>query len=74
MESHRIDQRALLHSKWTAVEPQNREKHFVAVELIKGENGAIQAVLLEAILTQRRQQISIDQLRDMRRWSMGWQS
>jgi tryptophan-rich hypothetical protein len=73
MESHRIDQRALLQSKWTAVEPQNREKHFVAVELIRGENGEVEAVLLEAILTQRRQQISIDQLRDAHRWSTGWQ-
>ena len=30
---NRINPAKLLHSKWTAVEPKNKEKHFLVVEV-----------------------------------------
>lgn len=30
---HQINPKKLLHSKWTAVKPENKEKHFMVTEM-----------------------------------------
>ena len=68
----RLNPRKLLLSKWTAAQPQNRERHFLVTELIRDEEDNILGVELQAVLTQRSQQLDWRQLQDSERWLKGW--
>jgi tryptophan-rich hypothetical protein len=70
----RLNPRKLLLSKWTAVTPQQREKHFMVVKLIEpAEPGAtVQEVELEAVLSRRSQTLAWRELTDTRQWRQGW--
>lgn len=70
---NRINPRKLLLSKWTAAKPTNREKHFLVTELLSDEEGVIQEVELQAVLTQRNERMSWQVLQDNGIWLMGWQ-
>ena len=72
MRPGRINPRKLLLSKWTAAQPQNRERHFLVTELIRDEQDNILGVELQAVLTQRSQQLDWHQLQDSERWLQGW--
>lgn len=69
---HRINPEKLLHSKWTAIHPVQRERHFIVTALLRDEQQVIQSVELEAVLTRRAAQIDWRQLRDSEIWLMGW--
>ena len=71
-EKCRLNPRKLLLSKWTAAQPQNRERHFLVTELIRDEQDNILGVELQAVLTQRSQQLDWHQLQDSERWLQGW--
>lgn len=71
-EKRRLNPRKLLLSKWTAAQPQNRERHFLVTELIRDEQDNILGVALQAVLTQRSQQLDWHQLQDSERWLQGW--
>ena len=71
-EKRRLNPRKLLLSKWTAAQPQNRERHFLVTELIRDEQDNILGVELQAVLTQRGQQLDWRQLQDSERWLQGW--
>ncbi|WKC35415.1 TIGR02450 family Trp-rich protein [Ectopseudomonas chengduensis] len=71
-EKRRLNPRKLLLSKWTAAQPQNRERHFLVTELIRDEQDNILGVELQAVLTQRNQQLDWRQLQDSERWLQGW--
>lgn len=68
----RLNPRKLLLSKWTATQPQNRERHFLVTELIRDEDDNILAVELQAVLTRRNQTLDWHQLLDTQRWLQGW--
>ena len=67
-----LNPRKLLLSKWTATQPQNRERHFLVTELIRDEQDNILGVELQAVLTQRSQQLDWRQLQDCEHWLQGW--
>ncbi|MGE1177545.1 TIGR02450 family Trp-rich protein [Pseudomonas sp. BW7P1] len=69
---NRINPSKLLLSKWTAALPQNREKHFLVTELHRDEDGVVQEVELQAVLTRRCEQMDWHALQDDSRWRMGW--
>jgi len=71
-DKRRLNPRKLLLSKWTAAQPQNRERHFLVIELIRDEQDNILGVELQAVLTQRSQQLDWRQLQDSERWLQGW--
>lgn len=71
-EKRRLNPRKLLLSKWTAAQPQNRERHFLVTELIRDEQDNILGVELQAVLTQRSQQLDWHHLQDSERWLQGW--
>ena len=70
---HRINPRKLMLSKWTAVHPVNREKHFLVSEVFCDDDGVVLEVELQAVLTQRAQRLPWQTLRDVQSWKMGWQ-
>ncbi len=69
---NRINPRKLLLSKWTAAQPQNREKHFLVTELFRDEEGTVLAVELQAVLTQRAERLDWQTLQNNAEWLQGW--
>ena len=69
---HRLTPCKLLLSKWTAVRPQNREKHFLVTELFCDEEGTVLEVELQAVLSKRTQRLDWRLLQDAEQWLMGW--
>lgn len=61
-------------SKWTAVQPLNREKHFVVVRVIEPEPPAVRITLveLEAVHSGRVLQLHWRDLTNPRVWRQGW--
>ena len=62
----------LEQSKWTALAPDSGEKHFVVVPVFRDRYGHVLDVLLEAVLTRRRQRLPWRELRDSGTWAPGW--
>jgi tryptophan-rich hypothetical protein len=71
---YRLSPKKLLLSKWTAMQPRNREKHFVVVRVIEPEPPAvrIEQVELEAVHSGRVLQLHWRELTDPRVWQQGW--
>ncbi|SHG50278.1 TIGR02450 family Trp-rich protein [Massilia sp. CF038] len=69
-----VNPKKLLLSKWTAVTPANKEKHFVVTALIEPETegGATELVELQAVHSGRVQHIAWRDLRDGAVWRQGW--
>lgn len=72
MPGHAINPEKLLLSKWTALAPQNREKHFLVTRLVRDEQERVIGCALEAVLSRREQQIDWRQLKDPAVWQPGW--
>lgn len=70
--TRRINPKKLLNSKWTAVSPLYREKHFLVIELILDDCEAIQGCVLEAVINRRQQSIDWRALLDESTWRQGW--
>ncbi|MEI8297837.1 MAG: TIGR02450 family Trp-rich protein [Pseudomonadota bacterium] len=70
-----VGPKKLLNSKWTAVQPLNREKHFLVTRLIEPDppEGPLEQVEIEAVMSKRRTLLPWRELRDSSRWSRGWE-
>ena len=62
----------LLNSKWTAVNPQRKEKHFLVSEVEYDENGKVIHCLIEAVMTKRSFSIQWQALKNSNQWVNGW--
>ncbi len=64
----------LLLSKWTAVAPVNKEKHFLVTKLLEPmvPGGNIMHVELEAVISKRVSTLAWRDLTDTRLWRRGW--
>lgn len=69
---NRINPAKLLHSKWTAVEPKNKEKHFLVVEVEFDEEGVVVNCLLEAVISRRETSVNWQDLKNSVIWKQGW--
>ncbi|CAI9001385.1 TIGR02450 family Trp-rich protein [Pseudomonas sp. IT-P100] len=69
---NRINPSKLLLSKWTAAQPQNREKHFLVTELFRDEEGTVLDVELQAVLTKRSERLDWQTLKNSDAWILGW--
>jgi len=71
----RLSPKKLLLSKWTAVTPQNKEKHFMVTKVIEPEEpgAAIELVELEAVHSRCRRILPWRSLTDAAQWLQGWQ-
>lgn len=69
---NKINSKKLLNSKWTAVKPINKEKHFLITELEFNENDAVIHCLIEAVISHRVQPINWTELKENERWIQGW--
>ena len=69
-----VSPKKLLLSKWTAVTPQNKEKHFLVVAVIAPEtpDTPITEIDLEAAMTGRVQRLQWRELKNASKWKRGW--
>jgi tryptophan-rich hypothetical protein len=67
-----INAAKLLLSKWTAVVPQNKEKHFLVTTVNEDDLGQVMTCTLEAVLTKQAYKINWHDLKDSQRWLVGW--
>lgn len=70
-----INPAKLLLSKWTAVKPANKEKHFLVTKLIEPENEGdpLEWIELEAIYSKRIVMMNWRELKNQDNWLQGWQ-
>lgn len=70
----RLNPNKLLHSKWTAVKPSHKEKHFIVVKLLLPEDASapLEFIELEAVYSNRIQVIAWRELLDLEVWQQGW--
>lgn len=59
-------------SKWTAVNPKDKELHFIVSELLKDEDDEIIACKLEAVINKNSYEMNWKKLRNDESWLMGW--
>ncbi|MEM6985457.1 MAG: TIGR02450 family Trp-rich protein [Pseudomonadota bacterium] len=69
---NRLSPKKLLHSKWTAVKPIGKAKHFMVVELELDESGKLTRCLLQAVVTKRTRWLPWRELKDQSDWLQGW--
>jgi tryptophan-rich hypothetical protein len=69
---NQINPAKLLRSKWTAVRPEDKEKHFLVVDVEFDEVGVVITCLLEAIISKRTRDIDWRDLKNSDNWKQGW--
>jgi len=69
---NRINPKKLLNSKWTAVNPTKKEKHFLITDVEFDEEGIVILCCIEAVFTKRSESIDWRNLKDESYWLAGW--
>ena len=69
---NQINPRKLLRSKWTAVSPSNKEKHFIITDIEFDGEGVLIHCEIEAVMSKRTQLIDWRQLKEQDVWLQGW--
>ncbi len=69
---NRINPAKLHNSKWTAVKPLNREKHFLVSEIEFEEDGTVLSCTIEAVISKNEYPIDWSELKNNEKWLQGW--
>ena len=69
-----LNPKKLLLTKWTAVKPLAKQKHFLISRVIEPEQltDPIERVEIEAVFSKSVQEIAWRDLQDDRVWRQGW--
>ena len=69
-----LNPKKLLLTKWTAVKPVAKQKHFLVSRVIQPElhTDPIERVEIEAVFSKAVQEIAWRDLQDGRVWRQGW--
>lgn len=72
--TNRVSPKKLLLSKWTAVHPERKEKHFLVTKVFEPEieGQAIVEIELEAAMTGRKLFMPWRDLKNREHWRQGW--
>ena len=69
---NQINPAKLLNSKWTAVIPKNKEKHFLVTEVEYDDERVVVSCTLEAVMSKRAITIDWRELKNSDTWKQGW--
>jgi tryptophan-rich hypothetical protein len=69
---NKVSSKKLRNTKWTAVNPQNKEKHFLITEVEYDEECNVILCVIQAVMTKREQSIDWKNLKDNGQWCQGW--
>jgi tryptophan-rich hypothetical protein len=72
MQKLMVNPKKLLHSKWTAVQPVNKEKHFLVTEVQTDANEVPQTCTLQAVHSGAERTLHWREFKDASRWLQGW--
>jgi tryptophan-rich hypothetical protein len=69
-----LSPKKLLHTKWTAVAPRNKEKHFLVTKVFEPipQGSPVVSIEIEAVHSKRTRVIAWRELKDAARWRRGW--
>lgn len=67
-----INPEKLMLSKWTAAEPQHKEKHFLVIAVVRDEEEQVQECTLQAVMTKNEYNMAWRALQDQSVWLQGW--
>jgi len=69
-----LSPKKLLHTKWTAVAPRNKEKHFLVTKVIEPlpPGSPVVSVEIEAVYSKRTRVIAWRELKNELQWRRGW--
>ncbi|MFW8590640.1 TIGR02450 family Trp-rich protein [Glaciecola sp. 2405UD65-10] len=73
MNPMKLSPKKLLHSKWTAVNPIKKQKHFMIVDVEFDENNIVIHCEIQAIMSKQNTSINWRDLKDDKQWLQGWQ-
>lgn len=68
----KINPNKLLLSKWTAVQPHDKEKHFLVTRVIKNDQAMVIACILESVMHRNEYELDWRLLKDTSKWLSGW--
>lgn len=70
---NRVHPKKLLNSKWTAVQPLNKERHFLVTEVeLDEDEQVVVSCVLEPVMTKRSRRVGWRELTDSDVWLQGW--
>lgn len=69
---NRFNPAKLQLSKWTALTPRNREKHFIVTKVLRDADNNVTHCLIEAVHSHREQLLEWQELRHADKWRQGW--
>ncbi len=69
---NKINPKKLFNSKWTAVKPKNKEKHFMVSDIDFDEEGSVLSCSIEAVISKSITPINWHDLKDDSHWLQGW--
>lgn len=67
-----VNPKKLMNSKWTALRPRHREKHFLVTDVHLDDAGLPLTCLLEAVHSRREVELDWRDLKDAQQWRIGW--
>ncbi len=70
---NRISPKKLLHSKWTAVTPERKEKHFAIIDIEFDDEANVSRCVMQAVMTKREFEVDWRSLKRSDTWLVGWQ-
>lgn len=70
---NKVNQKALLNSKWTRSVVINKEKHFIIVDIEFDEAQKVTLCVIEAVINKHQYDIDWRSLKDPKQWKFGWQ-
>jgi tryptophan-rich hypothetical protein len=70
---NKVSHKALLHSKWTKIKVNNKEKHFVITKVVFDENQSVIECVIEAVISHNEYAINWRSLKNNSDWKIGWQ-
>lgn len=70
---NKVSPKTLLNSKWTKVDVNNKEKHFLITKVQVDEDQRIIECIIEAVISHNEYMIDWRDLKNSRYWKIGWQ-
>lgn len=69
-----LSPKKLLHTKWTAVAPRHKEKHFLVTKVIEPipPGSPVESIEIEAVYSKHVRVIAWRELKDAAQWRRGW--
>ncbi|HHT00368.1 MAG TPA: TIGR02450 family Trp-rich protein [Thiomicrospira sp.] len=70
--ANQFNPKKLLNSKWTAVNPVHKERHFIVTQLNQDEEGKVLSVQIEALINHKTYDVLPESLKASCDWLQGW--